>query len=629
MSKKQNLTLLLTIGALGVVFGDLGTSPLYALSALFTKAGFNLKISTNNIYGIVSLIIWSITLVLTVKFVGFIMKADNQGEGGIMALVSKIKDSQSNSKYVGVFIMIGLIGAVLFYGDSTITPAISVLSAVEGLKVAAPLLSSLIIPLTILIIIVLFAIQKYGTGSIGKYFGPIMLIWFITIAVAGLAQVIANPSILISLSPITAISFFVNHPTIAFFGMGAVVLAITGAEALYADLGHFGRLPISRAWLYIVFPALTLCYMGEGAIILHHPPDAANPLILMYPTLLRIPFLILSTMATIIASQAVISSAFSLTKQAINLNFLPKMTIKHTSIIESGQIFVPLINMILLIVVISLILIFRSSDNLANAYGIAVSGTLLTDTILYLFVFRRLMKKSALKTLLIGLLFLPIDLLFVSSNIFKIVRGGWIPLLLGLVIFIIIITWIKGERIINMKRKSLKLPISDFIKLLEKDSSKYTSIPNQGIYIGEHENLTPLALSETFEEEHELQDYVLIVNIKESNDAHVPKNKSCQFIELDKKVNLQIINLTYGYHDPINIPESLRYATNQFKALNYQPDKAIYYISVSKLINKPTSNFNILRKHLFLFMQRNSLSTVDYYKLPINKTIEISTQIEV
>jgi len=629
MTKTKKTILLLTIGSLGVVFGDLGTSPLYAISALFTKSGFNLKISASNIYGIISLIIWSITIIISIKFVGFIMKADNQGEGGIMALVSKIKESSSKSKYVSLFIIIGLIGAVLFYGDSTITPAISVLSAVQGLSVIAPHLQSLIIPITILIIIILFIIQKFGTTSISHYFSPIMLIWFFAIGLAGLIQIIAHPNILISLSPLTAINFFIDHPAIAFIGMGAVVLAITGAEALYADLGHFGRQPISRAWLYCVFPALTLCYMGEGALVLAHPHSANNPLILMYPNLLRIPFLILSTLATIIASQAVISSAFSLTKQAINLNYLPKMTIKHTSLIESGQIFIPLINIILLLIVISLIIIFKSSDNLANAYGIAVSGTLLTDTILFLFVYRKLMKKSIIKTCLIIILFLPLDLLFVSSNIFKIVKGGWIPLLIGLIVFIIMTTWIRGERITNTTRRSLKLPIKDFAATISNTKIKFTSLPEDGIYIGEHEDLTPLALSETFKEEHELQENILIVNIKETNDAHVPKNQGCEFVELKDTKRLQVVNLSFGYHDSVDIPNALHYAAKRFKSLHYDEETAVYFVSIIKLVNKPSRKFGLWTKHLYLFMHRNSISPVDYYKLPINKTIEITTPIDI
>jgi len=622
--------LVLTIGALGVVFGDIGTSPLYALSAVFGKAGYNLKINQDNIYGIISLIIWSVTLVVSIKFVGFIMKADNQGEGGIMALVTKLKDTQWKSKYKWLFILIGLAGVGLFYGDSTITPAISILSAVQGLNVIAPTLNSLIIPITVLIIAGLFAIQKYGTGFIGKLFGPIMLLWFISIGLGGISQIIKHPYILISISPYTAIHFFITEPLLAFLAMGAVVLAITGVEALYADLGHFGRPAIAHSWFFIVFPSLLLCYMGEGTLLLYNHSVTLNPLILMFPKTLQLPMVILATLATIIASQAVISSAFSLTHQAVQLNFLPKLMVKHTSISQEGRIYMPFVNIALFIIVTILVITFTSSARLANAYGIAVSGTLLTDTILYLAVLRHTWSRPLWNIILAGTIFLPIDLLFVSSNIPKILHGGWLPILIGILIFILIDTWIKCQKIVNQERIILEGSLTTFIKKIDTQEPKLIRIPGVAVYVGHNSDHAPLALIETLKTQHELQTQVVILSVSVKNDAHIGINQRAFIENIGQSEGIIHVKLSYGFHDHINIPESLNYLTKNSSLLkDYNFNDASYFISSSKLV--PTKRKNIAKwlKYLYIFMARNSLSTSDYYKLPINRTVEISTLIQI
>lgn len=618
----------LTLGALGIVFGDIGTSPLYALSAVFGKVGYHLEIDKANIVGIISLVVWSVTLVVSIKFIGFIMKADNAGEGGIMALVAQIKSSKLRDNYKWGFIVLGLIGVALFYGDSTITPAISVLSAVEGLKIVAPSLSSFVVPVTLVILAVLFAIQKYGTRTIGRLFGPTMLVWFIAIALGGGWQVWLHPAVLVALSPYTAVRFFITQPALAFIAMGAVVLAITGAEALYADMGHFGRAPIARAWFFVVFPALILCYMGEGALILHQPAAAANPLVLLYPEAIRVPIVILATLATVIASQAVISGAFSLTRQAVQLDFLPKLLIRHTSSREGGQIYLPFVNAALFVIVTLLVITFGSSAKLANAYGIAVSGTLLTDTILYLVVLRSLWDRPLRNILLTSVVFLPIDLLFVTSSLPKVLKGGWLPILLGILIFLVIDTWLKGQRIVVKERRSIEKPLQHFIDKVHDQQPPVSRIPGVAIYIGHHIDLTPLALINTLEDMHELQEKVVIVTVEITTVAHIPEARRAKIDELGYRDGISQVKLSYGFHDIVNVPEELKYIRKLDPELDFDLDKASYFISLSRVVPSNRHNLPLWRKHLYCLMARNALSTSDYYKLPIGQTVEMRTLIK-
>jgi KUP system potassium uptake protein len=619
----------LAVGALGVVFGDIGTSPLYALHAVFGPIGQRLTINQTNVYGVISLVFWSITLVVSVKFVGFIMRADNKGEGGIMALVSMIKSSGLGKNYKWLFIILGLIGVTLFYGDSAITPAISVLSAVEGLKIVTPSLNSWILPLTFVILASLFWIQKYGTNFIGRLFGPVMLIWFAVIALGGGWQIWQHPGILIALSPLQAITFFAGQPVVAFVAMGAVVLAITGAEALYADLGHFGRPPIARAWFWVVFPALTLCYMGQGALLLHDPGSRANPFILLFPEVTRLSVVLLATLATLIASQSVISGAFSLTRQAVQLDFLPKMLIRYTSDREIGQIYMPFVNLTLFIAVTLLVFAFGSSVKLASAYGVAVSGTLAIDTILFLVVAHSLWGKSRRYLTLAAIVFLPVDLLFVSSNLSKIRHGGWFPLALAAIIFLLIDTWRKGQSTIRQERKILEGPLQAFIDKIRSMKPPLRRIPGQAVYISHHPDRAPLALHATVDELHELSQKVVLVTIEITDAAHVPETERAVFDNLRYKDDgISHLTLSYGFHDSPNIPRALMALRHTSPELDFDPEQAAYFISLSKVTRTNRHNLASWRKSIYSLMARNALSPTDYYKLPVEKTVEMRSLIK-
>src|SRR4051794_36852086 len=435
----------LTLAALGVVFGDIGTSPLYALHAVFTT-GKGVDATHAGVYGVISLVFWAITLIVSLKHVTFIMRADNEGEGGIMALIARVQRAVVGSRKAQMALIgLGIFGASLFYGDGMITPAISVLSAVEGLKVVSPSLESAVVPITLVILAVLFAIQRFGTGAVGRLFGPVMALWFTILAVSGLVEVVKEPGILRAVSPTYAVDFMVHHGAVAFAALGSVVLTVTGAEALYADMGHFGRSPIRRAWFAVVFPALILQYMGQGALILRSPAAVENPFFLLVPGWSRMPMVLLATVATVIASQAVISGAFSVTRQAVQLGFLPRLTILHTSGREVGQAYVPTVDWGIFVAVVALVIGFGSAEHLASAYGIAVTGTLAIDTILFFFVVRVVWHKPVwlVAAGLAG--FLVVDLAFFSANLPKVLHGGGFPLAIALVIFVVLTTWQKGR----------------------------------------------------------------------------------------------------------------------------------------------------------------------------------------
>ena len=621
ITKKTSLGL--TVGALGVVFGDIGTSPLYVFSSAFSRSGFKLQISREYVLGILSLIIWSLIIVVSIKFIVFLMRADNDGDGGILSLVTILRHHIEKIKHKQLILIMGIIGVALFFGDSTITPAISVLSAVEGLRVITPDLANLIIPITLLIIAILFLLQSKGSGYIGKYFGPIMVVWFTTIGLAGLIRLISHPQVISSLSPLTGINFIINHPLNAFIAMGAVVLAITGAEALYADLGHFGRPAIQNAWLYIVFPSLILCYLGEAATILNNSAAAANPLFSLFPNYLEIPVVILATVSTVIASQSVISGTFSLIKQAVALNFLPKMNIFHTSRKKIGQIYIPGINFLLFLSVSFLVIYFKSSDKLAAAYGIAVSGTLLIDALLYLILIKRIWLFNNLKVILIGFIILPLDILFVGANLIKIVSGGWFPIAIGLIVFQIILTWMKGQEIVSKERRLQEKPLAEFIKEINDTSPKIKKIPGLAIYIGHHQDLTPLALRANLSEFHELHQEILIINIETTNKPHVPEANRAEITNLDKVNHIYHVILSYGFRDHINIPETLSKLPNLKPHLKRELLTASYFISLSEIVMTTKKNLSAWRKIIYVFLSKNAVASSEFYKLPLNRTVEI------
>lgn len=546
-----------------------------------------------------------------------------------MALVSLIKSSEVSKRRKWLFIMLGLIGVSLFYGDSAITPAISVLSAVEGLKVVEPSLHSLVLPITFVVLASLFWIQQYGTGFIGRLFGPVMLLWFTVIAAGGGWQVWQHPAILGALSPYAAVTFFARQPLLAFIAMGAVVLAITGAEALYADMGHFGRSPIARAWFWLVFPALALCYLGQGALLLARPAAIANPFILLFPETTRFCIVLLAMAATLIASQSVISGAFSLTRQAVQLNFLPKLLVRHTSDREVGQIYLPFVNLVLFVVVSLLVFSFGSSVKLANAYGMAVSGTLAIDTILFVAVMRGLWKKPLRSVVLAAAVFLSVDLLFVASNLSKFLHGGWVPITIAAVIFLLIDTWSKGQAIVSGERKILEGSLQAFVDKIRATEPPLKRIPGHAVYISHHADRAPLALHTTVEELHELSQKVVLVTVNITNEAHIPEDERAVFDDLRYKDDgISHLSLSFGFHDHPNVPKTLADLRHTSPEIDFNPDDSAYFISLSKVVKTNRHNLSVWRKALYLLMDRNALSTTDYYKLPVERTVEMRSLIK-
>jgi KUP system potassium uptake protein len=629
MTKQQFGQTSLIVGALGVVFGDIGTSPLYSLEVVFGPVGRHLPLTPVNVMGVISLVIWALTIVVSIKFVAYIMSAANEGEGGIMALVARIKGAKPGSRHAGLYVLLGLIGAALFYGDSAITPAISVLSAVEGMKLLTPSITTLVVPLTVLILSGLFLIQKYGTALIGYLFGPVMLLWFVVISLGGAYRIIQYPDILFALSPVSAISFLIRQPALGFIALSAVVLVITGAEALYADMGHFGRAPISKAWFCVVFPALAINYLGQGALMLIDPSATDNPFMKLFPPVFLIPVVVLATFATLIASQSVISGAFSLTRQAIQLDFLPRMLIRHTSTKESGQIYLPLVNFILFIAVIFLVLIFGSSAKLANAYGVAVSGTLTIDTILYLVVAGQFKARSALRLGGVAVVFLAVDFAFLSSSLPKVKTGGWLPLLIAALVFLIIDTWIKGEKIIVVERKNLEGNLQEYINEIPHMNPPVRRIPGHAVYIGHHALFAPMALHASVEESHELPKFVVIVTVETSHNAHIPEDRRAQFDPLGSRHDgISHLSLTYGYHDIPDVPRTLRSLRQFDSELNFDSQSVAYFISMSKVVISGKLNLAPWRKYLYTYMERNALSASDYYKLPLERTTEMRSMLK-
>jgi KUP system potassium uptake protein len=628
MTRKNQGMTALALGALGVVFGDIGTSPLYAVHVLFGADALGLSMTTENVHGIISLILWSVTLVVTVKYVLFVTRVNNRGEGGVMALVGLLKQSILHDRIKWLLIFIGLLGVAFFYGDSVITPAISVLSAVEGLKIVAPEFKSVVIPVTLVFLTLLFLLQKRGTGVIGHLFGPIMLVWFATIAAGGTYQIWQHPEILSALSPTTALNFVMMHPLLSFTAMGGVVLAITGAEALYADMGHFGRKPVIRAWLIIAFPALLLCYMGQGALLLHNPDAVLNPLFLMFPHELHVTIIILATISVLVASQAVISGAFSLTYQASQMDFVPKLLVRHTSLHETGQVYVPIVNLLLFVPVVLAVILFGSAQALAAAFGIAVSGTLIIDTLLFTAV-SMLGGKKAIVTIIIALgIFLPLDILFFVANIPKILHGGWFPLTLAALVFIVLTTWVKGQHAVVRQRREMEGSLQDFIDEINHKKPSVIRLPGHAVYIGHHPDYAPLALHAAVNDLNELHEKVVIVSIIVTDAAHVPNKERAEFDPLKYDDGISHVSLKYGFHDVINIPHTLQEIRHLSPELDFDPEQASYFVSQSKIIPGGRHRMSSWRKGLYIVMARNAVSSSDFYKLPVARTVEMHSLIK-
>src|SRR4051794_19037030 len=619
----------LSLGALGIVFGDIGTSPLYALQTVFAADEHAVRPTESGVYGVISLVFWAITLIVSIKYVTLIMRADNEGEGGIMALIALIREKGLQRRIAQVtLVALGIFGASLFYGDGMITPAISVLSAVEGIEVVEPGLHSLVVPITLAILACLFAIQRFGTGAVGRWFGPVMAAWFTLLALAGLREVAKEPGILRAISPSYGVSFLFEHGHVAFIALGSVVLTVTGAEALYADMGHFGRRPIRLSWFAAVFPALILNYMGQGALILRDPKAIDNPFFLLIPHWGRIPMIVLATVATVIASQAVISGAFSVTRQAVQLGFLPRLTIRHTSR-EAGQVYVPAVNWGIFVAVVALVVGFGSSQHLAAAYGIAVTGTLAIDTVLFFVVVHILWGKPKRVAIPGAVAFLIVDLTFFTANLPKVAHGGWFPLAIAVVVFIVLTTWQRGREIVTRRRTELEGPLRDFVEELREPGKPIKRAPRTGIFLDANPKTTPLALRANVEHNCVLHESVVIVTVVTLNVPHVEEGERVTVDDLGYRDDgITHVTARFGFQDDLDVPRTLRLAAERLER-EVDFEAVSYFLSRITIIAGDEPGMARWRKKLFMVIARNAASPVPYFHLPDERTIVMAAHIEV
>jgi len=612
----------LTIPALGVVFGDIGTSPLYTLRECLNASGPDLAEPV--VLGVLSLIFWTILMVVTLKYVWFVMRADNHGEGGILALLAlALRSAGQNPRTRWLLMTCGLFGAALFYGDGMITPAISVLSAVEGLEIALPAFKSYVIPMAVAVLIALFAVQHRGTASSGRYFGPVMLLWFLILGATGLVHVMAQPRVLSAFNPVHAIDFVMIHGYGALVVLGAVVLAVTGAEALYADMGHFGARPIRAAWFYLVLPALVLNYFGQGALVLMTPEAAKNPFFHMFPAWAQLPMVGLATTATIIASQAVISGAYSLTQQAFQLGYLPRMEVVHTSAAERGQIYLPGVNWLLLLAIIGLVLGFRSSSRLASAYGIAVTGTMLMTTVLLSVVARRYWQWNIVYTVLLVGVFLIIDGLFFGANLLKVVEGGWIPLAVGIGVYTVMATWRKGREILRKKLYRQRCFLEDFLATAAKNIPQ--RVPGTAVFLAPPDENVPHALLDNIKHNKILHARVIVLSILVTDRPRVARKERYTLRPLDQ--GFYQITAQYGFMEMPDVPKLL----SQCRPLGLEVDLSDTSFFLSRLRVIPTRNPGMAfwRQRLFAVMLKNAAHATDFYRIPNSRVMELDRRLEI
>jgi KUP system potassium uptake protein len=620
----------LVLGALGVVYGDIGTSPLYTEQTIFSSYHATRAITTAGVYGVASLIFWALMIVVSIKYAGFIMRAHNRGDGGIMALAALLQRHRVATG--AALVVLGIFGAGLFFGDGIITPAISVLGSLQGINVATPALNHLVVPLSVGILIALFVLQRFGSGTIGWLFGPVMLVWFTVIAVFGLTQVVKDPAVLQGLSPTWAVRFFIDHGVYAYLMLGGVVLAVTGAEALYADRGHFGASPIRLGWFLVALPALMLNYLGQGVWILHHSHAARlssfNPFFQMLPTWTLWPMVVLATLATIIASQAAISGSFSVAKQAVQLGFLPRLKVLHTSKME-GQIYVPIINWGLCIGVVALTLVFRSATKLGDIYGVAVTGTFILNTILFLAVAHLLWRKPKLQLAPLAVLFLTVEVAFFSANIAKIEHGAWLPLVIGLVVSIVMITWRRGQVIVTRNRKTLEGPLEEFLYGLGEIEPPLIRVPGTAVFPNPGKDTTPLALRATVEHSHALHEKVVIFSIEPVSVPHVdPEDRFV--VSLIGQGLFRVFHVVdrVGYRDRLNIPAALALARKQgLLERNLDLEHASYFVSKITITPTDAPGMQSWRKDLFVAMARNAASPIQAFCLPGDRTVMMGSQV--
>jgi KUP system potassium uptake protein len=622
----------LVVGALGVVFGDIGTSPIYAIQTAFDPGDPHpIQASLHNVFGVVSLIFWAVLLIVTVKYVGLVMGADNEGEGGIMALISQIRQigKEVPGRVKFVLAGLGLFGAALFFGDSMITPAISVLSAVEGTETISSSMDSLVIPITVAIIVLLFAIQRRGTGSVGQIFGPVMLLWFTTIAALGIRGITMHPEVLKALSPSYAFDFLFHSGPTGFFSLASVVLAITGCEALYADMGHFGRPAIARAWLLLVFPACILSYLGQGALIIDDPHAISAPFFRLMPHGGLGPLVVLATAATVIASQAVIAGAFSIAHQASQLGYLPRLRVIHTSQRAYGQVYVPVINWLLMLAVLALVLAFRSSAKLAFAYGMAVTGTIAITTVLFFVVVRRRWRRPLWLTVLGAAFFLSIELAFLGANLTKFIHGAWVPLLIGVILFTVMTTWFRGRELVTAERFRVEGPLPAFVKELRTMRPPVARVPGTGVFMNRGKKTAPLSMRACVDHLHSLPENAIVLSLET---LPVPRIRPRDRLEVDdlgyRDDRITFVSAKHGYAEEYDVPSLVEQIAKAGVECPVDARQASFYLSRVELAPGEKPGMSYWRKRLFLITALVTAEPADYFKLPAERTITLGAKIE-
>ena len=611
----------IALAALGVVYGDIGTSPLYAMKEVFA-GNHPIPLNETNVLGSLSLFFWALVIVVSLKYVSIIMRADNRGEGGIMALIAlALHDAQDNPRRLKIITIIGVLGAAMFYGDGMVTPAISVLSAVEGLEIVAPQLHSYVIPVTLLVLFFLFFVQKRGTATVGAFFGPVMLLWFGTLAALGIYNLVANPHVLLALNPMYGLAFLEANKAMSLVAMGNVVLAVTGAEALYADMGHFGRKPITLAWYGFVLPSLVLNYFGQGALILAEPAAAENPFFLSAPDWALIPLVALATVATVIASQAVISGAFSISRQAMQLGFMPRMEVQHTSEKEQGQIYLPAVNWGLLLAVSILVLGFKSSNNLAAAYGIAVTGDMVITSLLATVVVAKVWGWGWNRAILLFSMFLVVELTFLAANILKIPDGGWFPLVAGAAVFVLMTTWKRGRELLNERLQGEAIRLDAFIDALLMGLP--TRVPGTAVFMNADPNGVPHALLHNLMHNKVLHERIVLVSVQVFDVPYVPEIDRVEVHKL--KGDFYRVIVQYGFKDEPDIPAALALCADAGLAMEMLDTS--FFLGRETLIPRFGSEMSFWRTKLFIAMFRNAGSATAFFKIPSNRVVELGTQI--
>ncbi|MEU7867087.1 KUP/HAK/KT family potassium transporter [Dactylosporangium sp. NPDC049140] len=632
-ARQQGLNVGVVVGALGVVFGDIGTSPIYTLQTVFNPDDPHpVPVRDELVYGVVSTVFWSVMIIVTVTYILLAMRADNDGEGGIMALITLLRRRAGGQGRKTALLLagLGIFGASLFFGDSMITPAISVLSAVEGLKLVQPSLGELVVPITAVIIVVLFLVQRRGTAAVGKIFGPIMIAWFLTIGGFGIAGITRHPAILKALSPTYAAGFLAGHFGVAFFSLAAIVLSVTGAEALYADMGHFGRRAIAFGWLWLVLPACTLSYFGQGALILDDPANVAGPFFLLVPSWLRLPLVLLATAATVIASQAVITGAYSVASQAAQLGYLPRLRVAHTSAEQIGQIYVPWINWLLMVSVLTLVLAFRSSAALAYAFGMAVTGTITITTLMFFYVASKIFRTPRWLLYSGAAILLAVDLLFVAANLTKLIHGAWLPLTIALTSWTVMTTWQKGRAIVTEARRREEGSLREFVDQLRTDPSLTRLVPGTSVFLNRGKEAAPLAMRANVEHNHVRHVHVLILSIETQPVPRVPDEERISVDELGYADD-GIIHVTvrFGYMDTQNLPAALRLLDPARTEGELELGRASYFLSKIELRRGDAPTMAAWRKRLFIATSYITSDAAEHFGLPRDRTVIMGSHIDV